>query len=367
MPDDALPDAIDLNSLRRVLVIKLRHHGDVLLTSPVFTVLKNRAPHLEIDALVYRETAEMLTLHPAIEQVHTIDRNWKKQGIVAQAKAEWELLSSLRARAYDLVVHLTEHPRGAWVKRLCGARYGVAKRISNRGRFWRGSFSHTYPHPRGTFRHTVELHLDALRRIGIQPEAPERRLVLVPGAEAEGHVARLLADHGIAGDDYLHIHPTSRWLFKTWPPEKVAQLLAALKRQGHRLVLTAAPDAQEMQFVEHILAQMEEPILNLAGQLSLKQLAALTAGARCFIGVDSAPMHMAAAMQTPVVALFGPSGDREWGPWRVPHRVITSDHSCRPCGNDGCGGGKLSECLTSLPVSRVLAAVDELLQTPRAL
>ena len=73
-------------------------------------------------------------------------------------------------------------------------------------------------------------------------------------------------------------------------------------------------------------------------------------------------MHIAAAMGTPTVAIFGPSGDIEWGPWGVPHRVVASDaHPCRPCGLDGCGGGKISECLTTLPVERVLAACDELL------
>jgi heptosyltransferase-3 len=96
--------------------------------------------------------------------------------------------------------------------------------------------------------------------------------------------------------------------------------------------------------------------------LSLKHLAALTARAKLFIGVDSAPMHMAAAMQTPVVALFGPSGELEWGPWHVPHRVVASnDHPCRPCGIDGCGGGKVSECLTRLPQEAVLSAVDALI------
>jgi heptosyltransferase-3 len=73
-------------------------------------------------------------------------------------------------------------------------------------------------------------------------------------------------------------------------------------------------------------------------------------------------MHIAAAMQTPVVALFGPSGELEWGPWRVPHRIVaSSEHPCRPCGNDGCGGGKVSECLTRLPLEAALSAVDSLL------
>ena len=73
-------------------------------------------------------------------------------------------------------------------------------------------------------------------------------------------------------------------------------------------------------------------------------------------------MHIAAAMGTPVVALFGPSGDAEWGPWRVPHRVVASTaHSCRPCGNNGCGGSNISDCLLTLPEARVSAAVADLL------
>ena len=92
--------------------------------------------------------------------------------------------------------------------------------------------------------------------------------------------------------------------------------------------------------------------------MSLAELAALTARARAFAGVDSAPMHIAAAVGTPALALFGPSSEIAWGPWRVPQRVIVvRPHPCRPCGLDGCGGGKVSECLTTLPVERVHAAL----------
>jgi heptosyltransferase-3 len=81
-----------------------------------------------------------------------------------------------------------------------------------------------------------------------------------------------------------------------------------------------------------------------------------------FVGVDSAPMHIAAAVGTPVVALFGPSDDVEWAPWGVAHRIVASGaHPCRPCRNDGCGGGKISECLTTLSVARVTAAIDAVL------
>jgi len=358
-----LKDAIDLSALRRVLVIKLRHHGDVLLASPVFSVLKNHAPHLEIDALVYRDTAEMLSFHPAISQVHTIDRKWKSAGILAQAKAEWQLLSALRERRYDLIVHLTEHNRGAWLTRRLGARYGIAAKLPGKGRFWRNSFTHFYAFvSRGNTRHTVETHLDALRRIGVYPDEGERGLTLVPGGEAENFIEGLLAEHQLKGKDFIHLHPTSRWLFKCWPAERMAALIASLQTRGHRIVITAAPATEELMMAKNILAGLPQPVVDLSGLLSLKQLAALTARAKLFIGVDSAPMHIAAAMRTPTIALFGPSGEIEWGPWQVPHRILTSAHACRPCGNDGCGGGKRSECLSDIPVERVLSAAEKLLR-----
>ena len=363
---DAPPDAIDVSLVRRVLVTKLRHHGDVLLASPVFTVLKRALPAAEIDALVYRETAPMLEDHPAIAQLHTIDREWKRSGVVSQFRAERGLLRTLRARHYDLVVHLTEHPRGAWLTRLLRPRYAVGRELPHAHWLWRTSFSHYYRLPRARPRHTVECNLDALRRLGLQPATADRRLVLVPGERDAARARELLAQHGLERQRFIHLHPGSRWLFKCWTAENYAALVDAIVADGWRVAVTGAPDARERRLVEATLALLSERaragVANLAGMLNLRELAALTREARAFVGVDSAPMHIAAAMRTPVVALFGPSGDVEWGPWQVTHRVVAStEHPCRPCGNDGCGGGKVSECLTTLPVERAHAALLQVL------
>jgi heptosyltransferase-3 len=355
-----VPDAINPATLKRVLVVKLRHHGDVLLSSPVFSVLKARAPHAEIDALVYSDTRDLLAGHPAITQIHGIDRAWKRQGLANQARHEAELLKALNARHYQLLVHLTDHWRGAWLAQALRPRHAVAPARRD-SRIWNWCFSHRYALPRLMPRHTVETNLDALRRVGIYPEESEKSLTMVPGADSDARVEALLAAAGVAPQGYIHVHPTSRWLFKSWTEAKNAELLRRLARDGHRIVVTAAPDPKERAILARILAEAAVPVVDLSGQLSLREMGALAGRARLFFGVDSAPMHIAAAMGTPVVALFGPSGDKEWGPWRVPHRVIVSDHPCRPCGNDGCGGGKVSECLTTLPVERVHAAINELL------
>lgn len=357
-----LRDAVPFGEVRRVLVIKLRHHGDVLVSSPVFSVLKAHAPQVEIDALVYADTAEMLSLHPAIAQLHTIDRKWKQLGVVGQLSAEMALYRQLKARRYDLVIHLTEHWRGAWLCRLLKPRWSVACTRRDAGRAWGASFSHLYKVSGSLPRHMVETNLDALRRIGLQPGPDERRMSLVPGAAAEASIAAHLDRLALAGRRFIHIHPASRWFFKCWPAERMAGLIARLQADGHSMLLTAAPSPDELRLVDAIQSLLPQPVPSLAGQLSLKELAALTARARLFIGVDSAPMHIASAVGTPIVVLFGPSGEKQWGPWAVAHRVVAStQHSCRPCGIDGCGAGKVSDCLTHLAVDEVYRAAGELL------
>jgi heptosyltransferase-3 len=356
-----LKDAVPLERLNRALVIKLRHHGDVLLASPVLAVLKSAAPLLEIDALVYDDTAAMLAGHPALAQTHTVGRNWRNAGTAARFASEWKLFSALLARRYELIIHLCEHPRGAWLARSLGARWSVAPAVPGRGRFWKRSFTHLFPLPKNGHRHQVELNLDALRRIGLQPATGDRRTRIVAGEEAERSVNALLAKEGLSGRGFVHVHPASRWKFKCWPAQKNAELIERLAARGERVILTAAPDAEETTMVEDILKRTSVPVLNLAGKLSLKELVALIALARLSICVDSMPMHVASAVGTPVVALFGPSGDIEWGPWMVENVVVTGNYPCRPCGNDGCGGGKVSECLTTLGVDRVFAAAERLL------
>ena len=359
-----LKDPVPLGEIARALVIKLRHHGDVLLAAPVLRVLQNHAPGLEIDALVYEDTAEMLAGHPALARLHTVGRGWRNEDYLARLVLEKELFDQLRARRYNLIVHLSEQPRGAWLARALGVRYSVAPATPGRGAFWRRSFTHLYALARNGHRHKVEENLDALRRIGIQPVPAERRVDFVPGAAAEQRISALLASEGVREHEFIHLHPASRWSFKSWPAEKNAELIDRLSAR-FRVVLTSAPDPEELSLAQKIVSSTKTKPLNLAGTLSIKELGALAARARLFVGVDSMPMHLAAAMGTPTVALFGPSGEAEWGPWNVAHRVVAMNFTCRPCGNDGCGGGKISECLTLLPVENVEAAVNQLLAGAR--
>ncbi len=360
-----LADAIDPAAVRRVLVIKFRHHGDVLLAAPVFRVLRALIPGVEVDALIYKDSLEMLSLNPDIAAIHTVDRRARGLSLFRKIAIEWRLLRTLKGRHYDLVVHLTEHPRGALVTRILQPRYAVARRYpGRRGRWWRRSFTHLYDVP-ARQRHTVETHLDALRRLGLVVPPEEKGLRLIAGAEAAGAVETRLARSGLGARPFIVIHPTSRWLFKAWPAASMTALIRKLLAAGQALVVTSGPDRGERDVIADILAPLppSDALMDWSGTLTLKELAALLSRARLFIGVDSAPLHMASATGTPAVAIFGPSGDQEWAPWRVPSRVlIASSYSCRPCGFAGCGEGQLSECMGAVGVDEVLQAVADLLK-----
>ncbi len=359
--------AIDFSTIRRVLLIKLRHHGDVLLCSPLPRALRAQHPHLEVDALVYADTAPMLAGHPDLQELHVIDKRWREQGWHTQLSAEWALLQKLKARRYDLILHLTESWRGAVLCRLLGAPYAAVAAYPRRrhSRFWRASFTHHAALP-GRLRHTVEKHLDLLRVLGLQPAVSERRLILALQDSAQQRIDAHLRAAGLENRTFILIHPTSRWMFKCWDEDKMVQLIDRLQSDGHAVVLSCAPDAREMASLASLRQALQQPPrLDLGGQLQLPDLAALIARAELFIGVDSAPMHMAAALGTPCIALFGPSGDREWGPYTSAdkRRILTADAEdfpCRPCGLDGCAGSKHADCLSAIPVSAVTQAIAEL-------
>jgi heptosyltransferase-3 len=357
---------IDLHDVERVLVTMLRHHGDVLLASPVFSVLKNHFPHLEVDALVYADTSPMLINHPAIAEIHCVDRRWRTQGLLPQARGMGALFRRLSCRRYDLSIHLTVHWLGAWLNRLLRPRYALVpdfRKAKRSGRLWRGSFTHFYPYLAGAHKHVVEKNLDALRFMGIVPGEAESRLVLRPVEAAFTRARQLLSQAGLEEGRFILAHPPSRWLFKCWREESVAEVLDHLASAGWPLVLTAAPDRMELEMIERILGfcRIARP-LNLAGKLELQELAALIDLAALHFGVDSVPMHMAAAMQTPSVALFGPSEAAEWGPWMSPHRVISSRDFPRPPG-EVIADPTYRHNLSNIPVEAVIRAVDEMLPT----
>lgn len=345
-------DYPDLSHIKKILVIKLRQLGDVLLATPVLSVLKERLPRAEIDAYVYADSIPLLARNPVIRQCLGYDRSWKRLGLFKRFLREAGLLKSIRREGYDLVVNLTEGDRGAIAARVSQAPIRVGFDPKRSGFLGKSSLYTHIVKPCPGLRHTVERNLDALRRIGLFPSYESRELAFSVCPNA---LARMRTK--VPARFWL-IHPTSRWLFKCWPPEKMRAFSEALLAQDIPLVFTSGPDSAELAMVRQIVQGLD--VVNLAGTLTLDELAALVALSERLVCVDSLPFHLASALKHPVIALFGPTSDVTWGPWRNPHAtVVTQTMSCRPCYMDGCGGSKKSDCLETLSVEQVLLVLNK--------
>src|SRR3989344_4810851 len=337
-------DYPNLTGVKKVLVVKLRQLGDVLLTGPVFFALKTQLPGAVVDAYVYSDSIPLLQGHPAIHGVLGYDRAWKSLSWRKRLAREWALLWQIRKNRYDLVINLTEGDRGAIAAKISGAPIRVG--MAPKGRFKNKLYTHVVKSC-STLRHTVERNLDALRRIGIFPAWGDRELYFPPPPEIV-----------LPPNPYILIHPTSRWKFKCLPVATMRALVIFLLSRGISLDFTSGPDPEEREMVRQICQDF--PVLDLAGKISLNELGAWILHSEQLICVDSLQLHIASALKKPATAEFGPTSDVTWGPWRNPHaRIVAQNFSCRPCYQDGCGGSKVSDCLATLHVEIILKTLDK--------
>ena len=357
---------------RRALLAKLRHIGDALLGTVVASALKAWAPGCRVTYLVPAGTEDLLVLCPDVDVVLTVERRASQGGVVEYLAGQWDLLRTLRQGDYDLALDLGGGDRSAFLTWWSGAptRVGTAP-AHERGRLRTRLYTRVVI--RDVFAHTIQQDLEVLRAAGAPADTASLRLCIPEGL---AHQAALRL--GAAGIDptrpMVLVHPTSRWTFKVWPEGKVAACVRRLCAERVQVVLTSGPDDEERRRLARIVEQVAAPVAKFPGTLALSELAAVLASARAFLGVDSAPAHLAAALGIPSVVLFGPTGAFNWGPWvSTPagtpypgragsqaagsHLVIQRDWLCVPCGMAGCLFSKRSDCLEAIEVDEVFGAV----------
>jgi len=345
---------IKTEKVERILLVRLRNIGDVLLTVPTIRTFREEFPKAFISALVNAGTEEMLTGNPLLDEILVFNPEWKKMPLVQRVRKEMGFLYEVRRRRFDLAINLTEGDRGAFICLASGARNKIGVYRQDRSLFWKKRIFKHMVRIQDSRAHVVDQILEIPQSLGLNPR--DKRLEVFYSREDKEFIDYLLQQEGLGPQDPLvHVHPTSRWLFKCWRDEGVARVIDELQGTGKvRVVLTSGPEKKELDKIDRILEQCLTRPLNLAGRTNLKQLAALSQRCLFFIGVDTAPMHIAAAVGTPVIALFGPSGEVSWGPWGNGHVVIKKDLECRPCGKDGCQGSKKSRCLDEISEEEVL-------------
>ncbi|MFO0773133.1 MAG: lipopolysaccharide heptosyltransferase II [Nitrospiraceae bacterium] len=347
-------------SLTNVLVIKLRYVGDVLLSTAVPRALKAAYPGIRVTMAVMKGTEAVLLGNPAVDEILVVDRH--------TLRTQAEFFQEIRRQQFDGVVDLTGNDRSELACALSGAAVRVGFRESRR---WRARLAYT--HERNTpdslgqgakfgevqTLHRMERDLSVLRAIGLDPAAERPQLFF--SAEEEAHAEQLMQTlcAGESSTPVVMLHPGARYWFKAWPPERFAELADRLMETCGCLVLLGGGAAEQP--IGCAIEQIARGrIVNLIGTIGLREYAALVKRCALFIGNDNGAMHIAAAVGTPVVGLFGPSDPAEWAPLGPYTQICYKGVDCRPCFHPTCRRGE-QNCMRQIGIDEVFAAAKTLL------
>ncbi len=351
----------------RILVIVMRYLGDVLLTTPLLHSLKQAYPDAQLDVLVYRNTAGMLEGNPDIDHIITTPNRPK----VADY---WHLLRQL-FRRYDLAI-ATQAGDRPFLYTLFAAPLRVAVvPPKNTTGWWKRFFVQRWIEFDDDNTHTVLQHLRLLDLLNVP-----RCFSLIP---PQLDNIEQLKQFSFLSDNvgYAVLHPYPQWTYKQWTVEGWIEISHYLNRLGLRLVFSGGAAQEEIDYVANIVCKLPEDTINLVGQVSLAQLAAIIAQAKLFIGPDTGITHLAAATGIPVIALFGPTNPVKWAPWptgfnenenpfhKVGNQKVNNIMLCQgkadcvPCHLEGCDRHpkSRSQCLDSLSPEFVKELIKQVL------
>ena len=355
-PRPLAPARWDWSGVRRVLVVRLRSIGDTVLATPSLHALRRFLPGARIDVLLEDWVAPLLEGSGEVDHVVTVRRKSKSSRLRAARR--------LRAEGYDVVYNLHGGSTAALITRATGAR----ERVGYASYAYASLHNHAAPPPSELWgrekTHSVEQQLALLGWTGVPvTDRPATRLAVTPDAAAR--VARRLRGAGMGeGDAFALVHPAAAFDTKTWAAEKFARVIEHLAARGIGSVAVAAPD--ESRVVREVRAHARAPLVSFT-DLSLPELTALAARARLFVGNDSGVAHIAAAVRTPQVVVFGSSNVAHWRPWaQAPAEVVREEMPCAPCPGYTCAEFDAPECIRRVTVERVTAAVERVLEEARS-
>jgi lipopolysaccharide heptosyltransferase II len=348
---------------RRILAVRLDNLGDVLVTTPALHAVKASLPDATLTLLASPVGAQVGWLDPDVDDVIEYAAPWMDpwQRLPQDSAREQRMIAAIRARAFDAAIIFTSYHQSplpaAYLCYLADIPLRLAASIDGPGSL----LTTRHKHPE-RMMHEVERALDLVGAVGLSTD--ERDLVLRVPPAATRRVERMLARMGIDRDGPLVVvHPGCSMPARTYPWELYVEVVALLvARLGARVVLTGAADEREL--IARILTALPGDVRPrthpCAGTLAFDELCAAIAAADLTITNNTGPMHIAAALKTPVVALFALTNPPEqWGPWRVPHRQLYHEVACRLCYSRTCPYGH--ECLRLVNPTLVVDAAAELL------
>jgi len=338
-----------------ILIVKLSAIGDVIHTLPALAALRRCYPQAHISWVVEEAASDLLADHPMLDRVLVSRRKrWLRDIREGRDRASVlreirGFLRTLRDRPYDLVIDFHGLFKSAVLVWLSGGKRRLGYDSLQEGSGL--ALNERVPEDMG--KHAVDRYLDLPRHLGCDTSRPE-----FPIALQEAHFARvaelLTAFTVDTSRGFVAVSPVAYWETKLWDDSKFAALCDRIVRElGLPVVFTGeSPEGP----IERIRSFMQAPSASAAGKTSLRELAALYRKASVLLTTDSGPMHLAAAVGTPVVALFGPTSPERTGPYGVGHTVIRRGMDCSPCFRKTCETG---ECMKMIGIDEVFEAVRE--------
>lgn len=346
-------------AVRQLLVVRLDNLGDVLLATPAIRALRQACPRARITLLASPAGAQVAGLNPDLDAVITYRAPWMDpdRQLPQDPAREASTIAQLRRHGFDAAIIFTSYHQSslpaAYLCYLAGIPLRHAASIDGPGSL----LTSRHRHPDRPM-HEVERGLDLVGGLGVTPASLD--LVLEPRPADHQAVHDLMSTLRRDGRPVVAIHPGCSCPSRTYPPDRFAQAAAALQRElGARIIWTGS--RAERRLVDQIRGVLPDPGLSLAGRTDLSRLAAVLAACDVVVTSNTGPMHVAAAVKTPVVALFALTNPpHEWHPWRVPYRLLNQPVPCAICYQRVCPAGQ--ECLREVPISRVVEAVEALLR-----
>lgn len=361
---DAFPSSETMESVRRVLIIKLDALGDLLMTSPAIRSIRRRFPMAEVHLLVQTGVAPLARFLPGVEAVESLPCGFLLRGGKRLRRSlAWLLaLGRLRRRRYDLILDFSGLFHSAAAAWAGGAplRLGFYRHVPL-GFFSTEGFGHFYTHEFALEEttHYADRMLRLAAAAGAESDPGGWRIHLTE--DQRGAAGRLLAESGIGKGDgpLVVVSPGAKWAPKRWGEPRFAEVVDLLQERGWRAVLMAGPD--EKGLLDSLRGACRTSPAAIWPPAPLGTVAALMEKADAFLGNDSGPMHMAAAVGTPVVAVFGPTVPGRTGPRGSPFIPLYAALECSPCPlyftRDHCHRGH-NYCMDGFRPPDVAAAVE---------
>src|SRR5262245_48148879 len=341
----------------RALFIRIRNLGEAVLDTANLRALKHFRPDLRIATLVEATYADLYAADPQIEVIPLPRRDKDRSSSLA---ARLSLVGEIRRRNFAAVINLHGGPTSAQLTFLSGARHRVG------ASHFRGGYAYNLRIPPAEEildrkdLHTVEYQFGQFKWLGLPSGEPEPTHLHVAPQFRQSALAALRKAGVDPEKPYVALAPTNEFYTKRWAPERFAAIAGALVARGFQIVMTGAPTDEQRAQLDAVQAASKHHLASLAS-LRVGELVAVIEGAQLFVGNDSGPAHIAAAVKTPLVALFGPASAVRWRPWRAPSALVQNYFPCNPCPMYACEVFDEPECIRSITVNQVMKAIDSLL------